>query len=93
MLWRSLFGSNVTTLGPTARSLLLQDRAALVADVRKTRNKGVQRAHERLYRDLAKQQEDDRERRLEALRANDFEAYQELLIQQQVGLNHSVPQR
>jgi hypothetical protein len=29
-------------------------------------------------------QEDDRSRRLEALRANDFEAYQELLKQQQV---------
>jgi len=62
-----------------------QDRATLLAEVRKTRNKGVQRAHERLFRDLAKQQEDDRERRLEALRANDFEAYQDLLIQQQVG--------
>jgi hypothetical protein len=44
----------------------------------------VQRQHERLFRDLAKQQEDDREQRLEALRANDFEAYQELLVQQQV---------
>jgi hypothetical protein len=29
-------------------------------------------------------QEDDRSRRLDALRANDFEAYQELLKQQQV---------
>jgi hypothetical protein len=42
------------------------------------------RAHERLGRDLAKKQEDDRDRRLNALRANDFEAYQELLKQQQV---------
>eukprot|EP00967_Tisochrysis_lutea_P009214 scaffold10914_cov21-Tisochrysis_lutea.AAC.1 len=71
------------TRARTRTHLRKQDRAALVSDVRKTRNKGVQRAHERLFRDLAKQQEDDRERRLEALRANDFEAYQELLIQQQ----------
>lgn len=39
------------------------------------------RTHERLGRDLSKQKDDDRARRLEALKANDFEAYQELLRQ------------
>jgi hypothetical protein len=35
--------------------------------------------HERLSRDLSKQQLDDEERRLDALKANDFDAYKEML--------------
>ncbi|GFH14203.1 uncharacterized protein HaLaN_10216, partial [Haematococcus lacustris] len=60
-----------------------QEQLNLLKDIRNQRNKGIVRLHERLNRDLAKQQEDDRSRRLDALRANDFEAYQELLRQQQ----------
>lgn len=63
-----------------------QERAAALKDVRVARNKGVARFHDRLNREQAKRQEDDRTKRLEALRNNDFEAYQELLKQQQVGV-------
>jgi SWI/SNF-related matrix-associated actin-dependent regulator of chromatin subfamily A protein 2/4 len=60
---------------------LQQERAMAVREARISRNKGIQRVHERWGRDTSKQKEDDQTRRLEALKANDFEAYQELLRQ------------
>lgn len=50
-------------------------------DMHLTRNKQLGRLHERLARELNKQKMDDNDRRLEALKANDFEAYKELLKQ------------
>lgn len=50
-------------------------------DMHLMRNKQLGRLHERLARELNKQKMDDNDRRLEALKANDFEAYKELLRQ------------
>jgi hypothetical protein len=50
-------------------------------DMHLTRNKQLGRLHERLSRELNRQHMDDNNRRLEALKANDFEAYKELLKQ------------
>ncbi|KAK9816457.1 hypothetical protein WJX72_000543 [[Myrmecia] bisecta] len=51
-------------------------------DLRVARNRAVARAHERMSREHHKQKDDDRARRMEALKAHDFEAYQELLREQ-----------
>ena len=53
-----------------------QDRTATLRELRVSRNKGVAKLHERAGRDKKKTLDDDRARRLEALKANDFEAYQ-----------------
>lgn len=45
------------------------------------RNKGINKAHERQARNHNKLKDDAQVRRMEALKANDFEAYQELLQQ------------
>jgi len=58
----------------------LQDRFIMFRDMHLTRNKQLSRLHERWAR-LNKQRMDDNDRRLEALKANDFEAYKELLRQ------------
>lgn len=46
---------------------------------------GLLRAHERLARERNKLKGDDRQLRLEALKAHDFEAYQEMLRAQSTG--------
>jgi hypothetical protein len=38
--------------------------------------------HGRLGRDLSRQKDDDRARRMEALKASDFTAYQQMLVEQ-----------
>jgi hypothetical protein len=58
-----------------------QDRFIMFRDMHLTRNKQLGRLHERLSRELNRQRMDDNDRRLEALKANDFEAYKELLKQ------------
>eukprot|EP00878_Enallax_costatus_P027104 GHUV01029150.1.p1 GENE.GHUV01029150.1~~GHUV01029150.1.p1 ORF type:complete len:553 (+),score=288.07 GHUV01029150.1:285-1943(+) len=60
---------------------LATDRFVMYRDMHLTRNKQLGRLHERLARELNKQKMDDNDRRLEALKANDFEAYKELLRQ------------
>jgi SWI/SNF-related matrix-associated actin-dependent regulator of chromatin subfamily A protein 2/4 len=59
----------------------LQDRFVMFRDMHLARNKQLSRLHERLAREFNKQRMDDNDRRLEALKANDFEAYKELLRQ------------
>lgn len=58
-----------------------QDRFIMFRDMHLTRNKQLARLHERLGRELHRSRLDDNDRRLEALKANDFEAYRELLRQ------------
>ncbi|BDA42833.1 ATP-dependent helicase BRM [Coccomyxa sp. Obi] len=55
------------------------ERASSAREMRVARNRYVMRAHERLLRDMNRLKEDDRTRRMEALKANDFEAYQQIL--------------
>lgn len=51
-------------------------------DLRVARNRNVMRAHERLARERNKLKEDDQSLRMAALKAHDFEAYQEMLRRQ-----------
>ncbi|KAG1660651.1 hypothetical protein FOA52_008011 [Chlamydomonas sp. UWO 241] len=60
------------------------DRAALLSSQRAARNKAIGRLHDRMAREHTKVYADDAARRLEALKANDIEAYKEMLKQQKV---------
>ncbi|CAK0787464.1 hypothetical protein CVIRNUC_010684 [Coccomyxa viridis] len=57
----------------------LAERQSAARELRVARNRFVLRAHERLARDAVRQKDDDRSRRMDALKAHDFEAYQEML--------------
>jgi hypothetical protein len=56
-------------------------------DMHLTRAKQLGRLHEKLGREFARARMGDTDRRLEALKANDFEAYKELLRQTYGPLN------
>jgi SWI/SNF-related matrix-associated actin-dependent regulator of chromatin subfamily A member 2/4 len=62
-------------------------------DIKAACTKGVTRLHERWGRGLNKSRGDERGKRLEALKANDIEAYQELLKQQQVSMHEASSNR
>ncbi|KAL6776891.1 hypothetical protein ACKKBF_B03890 [Auxenochlorella protothecoides x Auxenochlorella symbiontica] len=64
---------------------VLGERGGALRDALSMRNKGLLRAHERLARERNKLKGDDRQLRLEALKAHDFEAYQEMLRAQSTG--------
>ncbi|KAK2080232.1 hypothetical protein QBZ16_000085 [Prototheca wickerhamii] len=68
-----------------ARSDALAARWSALRDGLAARNKGVATAHARLARERNKARVDERTMRMEAIRAHDFEAYQELLRAQAVG--------
>ncbi len=55
-------------------------------DARITRNRGVAKCHERMLREFSKRKDEDRNRRMEALKNNDVDAYREILRQQQTQL-------
>jgi SWI/SNF-related matrix-associated actin-dependent regulator of chromatin subfamily A protein 2/4 len=52
-------------------------------DSRVTRNRGVAKYHERMLREYSKRKDEDRNKRMEALKNNDVDAYREMLKQQQ----------
>lgn len=52
-------------------------------DARVTRNRGVAKCHERMLREYSKRKDEDRNKRMEALKNNDVDAYREMLKQQQ----------
>ncbi|GIL44687.1 hypothetical protein Vafri_2212 [Volvox africanus] len=60
---------------------VIQESASAMAALRSVRNKGVLKVHERWGRSHNRKMDDDHERRMEALKANDLEAYQALLQQ------------
>lgn len=64
-----------------------QDRFIMFRDMHLTRAKQLGRLHEKLGREFARARMGDTDRRLEALKANDFEAYKELLRQTYGPLN------
>jgi SWI/SNF-related matrix-associated actin-dependent regulator of chromatin subfamily A protein 2/4 len=49
---------------------------------RVARNKGVAKYHEKMNKDFAKKKDEDRNRRMEALKANDVDQYRKLLEEQ-----------
>lgn len=64
------------------RKKLLESQWA-TRDARTTRNRGVAKYHERMLREFSKKKDEDRTRRMEALKNNDVDAYREMLLQQQ----------
>ena len=62
---------------------IISETAQTHHNLRVARNKQLAKVHQRWATTHSKRMEDDRSRRLEALKMNDFEAYQEMLKQQQ----------
>ncbi|EPS69442.1 hypothetical protein M569_05321, partial [Genlisea aurea] len=54
-----------------------------VRDARTARNRGVHKYHEKMLREFSKNNDDDRDKRMEALKNNDVERYREMLLEQQ----------
>ncbi|KAL6848387.1 hypothetical protein ACP4OV_021681 [Aristida adscensionis] len=58
-----------------------------IRDARITRNRGVAKYHERMLREFSKKKDDDRNKRMEALKNNDVERYRQILLEQQQQTN------
>ncbi|KAL4562685.1 hypothetical protein LXL04_026715 [Taraxacum kok-saghyz] len=54
-----------------------------IRDARTQRNRGVGKYHEKMVREFSKRKDDDRSKRMEALKNNDVERYREILLEQQ----------
>ncbi|KAL8119055.1 hypothetical protein AgCh_016530 [Apium graveolens] len=57
-----------------------------IRDARTARNRGVAKYHERMLREFSKQKDDDRSKRMEALKNNDVERYREMLLEKQTSI-------
>jgi SWI/SNF-related matrix-associated actin-dependent regulator of chromatin subfamily A protein 2/4 len=64
-----------------------------IRDARITRNRGVAKYHERMLREFSKRKDDDRSKRMEALKNNDVERYRQILLEQQTSVPGDAAQR
>ncbi|XP_022980865.1 ATP-dependent helicase BRM-like [Cucurbita maxima] len=64
-----------------------------IRDARTARNRGVAKYHERMMREFSKRKDDDRNRRMEALKNNDVERYREMLLEQQTSMPADAAER
>ncbi|KAI9110091.1 hypothetical protein K1719_019132 [Acacia pycnantha] len=64
-----------------------------VRDARIARNRGVGKYHERMLREFSKHKDDDRNKRMEALKNNDVDRYREMLLEQQTSLSGDAAER
>ncbi|TKW33464.1 hypothetical protein SEVIR_2G237601v4 [Setaria viridis] len=64
-----------------------------IRDARITRNRGVAKYHERMLREFSKRKDDDRTKRMEALKNNDVERYRQILLEQQTSVPGDAAQR
>ncbi|KAK6140625.1 hypothetical protein DH2020_025625 [Rehmannia glutinosa] len=74
------------------RKKLLEAHWAL-RDARTARNRGVHKYHERMLREFSKRKDDDRNKRMEALKNNDVERYREMLLEQQTNIPGEAAER
>ncbi|KAK4476596.1 hypothetical protein RD792_015754 [Penstemon davidsonii] len=74
------------------RKKLLETHWA-IRDARTTRNRGVHKYHERMLREFSKSKDDDRNKRMEALKNNDVERYREMLLEQQTNISGEASER
>ncbi|KAL5200095.1 hypothetical protein ABZP36_021298 [Zizania latifolia] len=74
------------------RKKLLETHWA-IRDARITRNRGVAKYHERMLREFSKKKDDDRNKRMEALKNNDVERYRQILLEQQTSVPGDASQR
>ncbi|GKU96761.1 hypothetical protein SLEP1_g9958 [Rubroshorea leprosula] len=64
-----------------------------IRDARTARNRGVAKYHERTLREFSKRKDDDRNKRMEALKNNDVERYREMLLEQQTSIPGDAAER
>ncbi|KAL8162487.1 hypothetical protein V2J09_013976 [Rumex salicifolius] len=57
-----------------------------IRDARTARNRGVAKYHERMLREFSKRKDDDRNKRMEALKNNDMDRYREMLLEKQTSI-------
>lgn len=74
------------------RKKLLESHWA-IRDARTSRNRGVAKYHEKMLREFSKKKDDDRSKRMEALKNNDVERYREILMEQQNSLPGEAAER
>ncbi|GAB4844503.1 hypothetical protein Ancab_037881 [Ancistrocladus abbreviatus] len=74
------------------RKKLLETHWA-IRDARTARNRGVAKYHERMLREFSKRKDDDRNKRMEALKNNDVERYREMLLEQQTSMPGDAAER
>ncbi|KAI7755070.1 hypothetical protein M8C21_006537 [Ambrosia artemisiifolia] len=74
------------------RKKLLESHWA-IRDARTSRNRGVAKYHEKMLREFSKNNDDDRSKRMEALKNNDVERYREILMEQQNSVPSEAAQR
>ncbi|CAK7348865.1 unnamed protein product [Dovyalis caffra] len=74
------------------RKKLLESHWA-IRDARTARNRGVAKYHERMLREFSKRKDDDRNKRMEALKNNDVERYREMLLEQQTSIAGDASER
>lgn len=54
-----------------------------IRDARTTRNRGVAKYHEKMLKEFSKRKDEDRNKRMEALKNNDVDRYRQMLLEQQ----------
>ncbi|KAJ0797562.1 putative DNA helicase chromatin remodeling SNF2 family [Helianthus annuus] len=64
-----------------------------IRDARTQRNRGVAKYHERMLREFSKRKDDDRSKRMEALKNNDVERYRQILLEQQTSMPGEAAER
>ncbi|KAL3536805.1 hypothetical protein ACH5RR_000171 [Cinchona calisaya] len=74
------------------RKKLLESHWA-IRDARTARNRGVAKYHERMLREFSKRKDDDRNKRMEALKNNDVDRYREMLLEQQTSIPGEAAER
>ncbi|CAI9292151.1 unnamed protein product [Lactuca saligna] len=74
------------------RKKLLESHWA-IRDARTQRNRGIAKYHEKMLREFSKRKDDDRSKRMEALKNNDVERYREILLEQQTSMPGEAAER
>jgi SWI/SNF-related matrix-associated actin-dependent regulator of chromatin subfamily A protein 2/4 len=64
-----------------------------IRDARTARNRGVAKYHEKMLKEFSKHKDDDRNKRMEALKNNDVDRYREMLLEQQTSLPGDATER
>lgn len=97
-LTRQVQASQKATRDKQLKSIFLWRKKLLEAhwairDARTARNRGVAKYHERMLREFSKRKDDDRNKRMEALKNNDVERYREMLLEQQTSIPGEAAER
>ncbi|XAR54049.1 DNA helicase [Bertholletia excelsa] len=64
-----------------------------IRDARTARNRGVAKYHEKMLKEFSKRKDNDRNRRMEALKNNDVERYRQMLLEQQTSIPGDAAER